>query len=133
MSGAAKAARPVRDAGSVLVEAMVAVAVVALVMGAGYVAIGSSALRAEAADRSRMAMLIARSQMAAVGAEVPLAPGDADGVEGGFRWRTSIAEEPAEPSATGRLLRVTVTVVDGDAAPQRARLTSLRVEPGGGA
>jgi hypothetical protein len=132
MSGAA-AARPARDAGSVLVEAMTSIAVVALVLGAGYVAVGDSALRAQAADRSRMAMLVARSEMAAVGAEVPLTPGDADGVEGDFRWRTSIVEEAAPASATGRLLRVTVTVSDREHAAERARLVTLRLVPGGGA
>lgn len=118
------------DRGSLLIEAVVAVAVLALVLAAGYAAVGSSALRAEAAETGRTAMLIARSQMDAVGAETPLAAGETEGAEQGFRWTVRIDDEPSAPSATGELVRVTVTVGDGRA--ERARLTTLKLVPGGG-
>jgi type II secretory pathway pseudopilin PulG len=116
------------DTGSILVEALVAIAIVAMMLAAGYSVIGASALRARAAETARTAGLIAQSQMSAVGATIPLEPGDTDGVEGGFTWNVAIDEDPAEASTTGRLLRVTVTVRTERA--ERARLTSLRLAPG---
>lgn len=119
------------ERGALVVEAMVAIAVLAMVLAAGYAAVGQSALRAQAAEAGRTAMLIARSQLDAVGAETPLAVGEADGAEQGFRWRVRIDDEPSASSATGELVRVTVTV--RDARAERARLTTLKLAPGGGA
>lgn len=119
------------ERGSLLVEAMIAIAVLAMVLAAGYAAVGQSALRAKAAEAGRTAMLIARSQLDAVGAETPLAVGETNGTEQGFRWSVRVDDEPSPPSATGELVRVTVTVRDNRA--ERARLTTLKLVPEGGA
>lgn len=118
------------DRGSLLVEAMIAIAVLAMVLAAGFTAVGSGALRAQAAEASRTAMLIARSQLDSVGGETPAAPGETEGTEQGFHWKVRVEDEPSAPSSTGELVRVTVTVRDGRA--ERARLTTLKLVPGGG-
>jgi len=117
------------DRGSVLVEAMVAVAIVALVLAVSYRALGSSALRTRAAEASRAATLVAQSRMASVGAEIPLESGRTEGVDGGFAWAVDIEDEPSGPSTTGQLLRVSVVVRDLRDGVRRASLTSLRLNP----
>jgi hypothetical protein len=117
------------DRGSVLVEAMVAVAIIALVLAVSYRAMGDSALRSRAAESSRTAMLIAQSTLARVGGEIPLEVGRVEGVDGDFAWLVDIDDEPSGPSATGQLLRVRVIVRDKAGRARRASLTSLRISP----
>lgn len=119
------------DTGSVLVEAMVAVAIIAMMLAACYRAVGDSALRSKAAEASRTATLIARSRLAALGSETPLEPGETRGLDGAFIWRVDVDETPAAQSTIGRLLRVQVVVADRAGGSERARLTSLRLSEGG--
>jgi hypothetical protein len=121
-------ARPksVDDAGSVLVEAMVAVAVIAMMLAVTYRGVGESVLRVRAAETARTASLIAQSRLALVGGEIPLAPGDASGVDGDFIWRVVIAPASRDPSANGRLLSVTAAVRDSRHPVDRAVLHTLR-------
>ena len=118
-----------RDHGSVLVEAMVAVAVVAMVLAISYRALGQSALRARAAEASRTAILIAQSRMASVGADIPLQTGRTEGIDGDFRWTIDIDDEPSGPSASGQLMRVSIVVRDARTGARRASLTSMRLSP----
>jgi general secretion pathway protein I len=116
------------DAGSVLVEAMVAVAIVAMMLAVTYRSVGDSVLRARSAEASRTAMMIAQSRLALAGVEIPLQPGETTGVEGAFTWRVSITPADGAPSAMGQLMSVTVSVRDkgpGD----RAELSTLRLAP----
>ena len=117
------------ERGSVLVEAIVAVTIIAMVLAVSYRAMGESALRSRSAEASRTAMLIAQSRMASVGAEIPLEIGRAEGVDGDFAWTVDIDDDPSGPSSTGQLLRVSVVVRDHGGA-RRASLTSLRLGPG---
>jgi hypothetical protein len=77
-----------------------------------------------------MATLVARSRLAALGAETPLEPGSATGVDGPFNWRIDVAPQAAPASAVGQLLRVHVTVSDHSGAA-RAQITTLRLVQGG--
>ena len=120
--------RASRDAGSVLVEAMVAVAIVAMMLAVSYRAVGDSVLRARAAEASRAAMMVAQSRLASVGPEIPLAPGQTTGVDGAFTWRIDIAPADEAPSGMGRLLSVTASVRDRGPA-DRAVLRTLRLGP----
>lgn len=116
------------DRGSMFIDAMVAVAVMALVLAVGYRAIGESALRVRAANASAQAMLIARSRMASIGADVPLTAGVTQGNDNGFDWRITVSPQPAPASATGDLWRTQVTVERG--GTRLAALESLRLGPG---
>jgi general secretion pathway protein I len=118
-----------REAGSVLVEAMVAVAVIAMMLAVTYRAVGESVLRSRAAEASRTAAMIAQSRLAMVGAEIPLAAGDTSGVDGDFTWRVSIEPAPQDASTMGVLLSVRASVRRRADAADRAVLTTQRMAP----
>jgi type II secretory pathway pseudopilin PulG len=118
-----------RQSGSVLVEAMVAVAVIAMMLAVTYRSVGESVLRARAAEASRTAGLIAQSRLAMVGAEIPLTPGDTAGVDGDFTWRVLIEAAPQDPSAMGQLLSVTASVRRRARGADLAVLHSQRLAP----
>ncbi len=117
-----------RDAGSALVEAMVAVAIVAMMLAVAYRAVGESVLRSRAAEASRTAAMIAQSRLAMVGADIPLTPGESTGVDGDFTWRVEIDPTEEDASAMGHLLAVTASV-RGPRGADRAVLRTLRLAP----
>ena len=117
------------EAGSALVEALVAVALVALVLAFAYRSMGEGALRSRAAEASRMATLIAQSRLAAVGADIPLAAGDTQGLDGEFLWRVEVRPDVREASPAGQLYEVTAAVRDRKGGPDRATLRTLRLGP----
>jgi general secretion pathway protein I len=114
------------ERGSALVEAMIGAAIVAITLASMYVAITQSAAGNRMAEDRRMAMMIARSQMAAVGSIIPAAPGITEGMNGDFYWRVDIEPYAAapEPGTAGRLCVVTVVVGDQHRRPL-ANLVSL--------
>ena len=101
-----------RDSGSALVEALIGAAIVAMTLGTMYRAVTDSAARNRMAEEKRFATLIAQSELATVGAIVPVQPGVTSGIEVGFPWRIQI--EPLSmnlpASNTGTVLQVTVSV-----------------------
>jgi hypothetical protein len=117
-----------RERGSVLAEAMISVAVLALVMAVGFRSLAQSARAAKAAQEVRIATLIARSELASVGGDIPLEPGVTEGDDNGFHWRVTLTDSPAAPSASGPLLRAEVVVNDPQGRP-RAALASMRLGP----
>ena len=121
------------DAGFALVEAMIGAAIVAISLAAMYGAISESAARNRMAEQRRTAMMIAQSELAAVGSIIPATPGTTEGTEGDFYWRIDIqpfgadAQQPAfgaPPNPVGILCIVKVTVADQRRAPL-AKLVSL--------
>lgn len=118
-----------RESGSVLIEAMVAAAMVALMLGAMYSSIGDSTMRERVITQKRMALLIAQSEMDAVGSTLPLSPGATGGVNGPYTWRVSIEPYVASlgVSNAGPLYQVTVSVraSDGNAALVTLRTLAL--------
>jgi len=126
------------EAGSALVEAMIGSAIVAGSLAAMYAAIYESSARNRMAEERRTAMMIAQSELAAVGSTIPAAPGITEGTNGDFYWRVDI--EPfgantrtagfgAPPSPVGTLYSVNVMVGDQHRAPL-ANLTSLTLVKG---
>ena len=116
------------EQGSVLAEAMIAVAVLALVTAVGFRSLAQSARAAHEAQEVRTATLIARSRLASVGADIPLEEGVVEGEDSGFNWRVTLAQSPAAASASGSLLRADVEVSDARGVV-RARLASMRLGP----
>lgn len=115
------------DDGSVLIEAMVAVAIIAAVLAVTYRSLGENALRLRAADSARTATLIAQSRLALVGSDIPLEPGETEGTDGAFVWVVTIDAAPAAPSTSGTLLRVSARVRDIGGRADRVRLDTLRL------
>jgi len=120
-----------REAGSVLVEAMVAVAIIAMMLAVTYRTVGESVLRSRAAEASRTAVMIAQSRLAMVGSEIPLTLGETTGVDGDFAWRVEIDPAVEDTSAMGHLLAVTASVRGRSNGADRAVLRTLRLGPAG--
>jgi hypothetical protein len=120
------------DGGSSFVESIVAAAIVAMALGATFRVVADGAARDRAAEARRTALLIAQSEMAAVGADIPLVPGDATGQFGDMAWRVEISPygENEDKNAVGALLRVAVSVRPRDGGPNLVTLQSLRLGSG---
>ena len=121
-----------RDAGSAFVEAIIAAAIVALALGATWRVVADSAARDRAAETRRTALLIAQSELADVGEDIPLVPGDASGQSGDLAWHVEIAPygESEDNSAAGVLLEVAVSVSPIAGGPRLVTLHSLRLSAG---
>ena len=119
------------EKGSVFLEALVATAIVAAVLATLFTTLSQADSRRREIDARRTALMIARSELAAVGAEIPLRPGQVAGVEGDFAWRVTI--EPGHADALDGDLAppstVTVAVRAADGGADLATLTTLRVAP----
>ncbi|HVZ91402.1 MAG TPA: hypothetical protein VG843_07105 [Rhizomicrobium sp.] len=114
------------ESGSALIEAIVGAAIIATTLVAMYQAIRESASHNLMAEERRTAIMIAQSELAAVGPVIPAAPGVTEGADGDFYWRVDIvpyAGGPA-PSIAGVLCSVRVTVTDRQRRPL-ATLNSL--------
>ena len=117
------------EQGSALIEAVVALAVVALVLAVVSYGIAGTAARDRAAADTRMATMIAQSRIAAIGAETPLVPGRVGGGQGLYTWSTIITPAAAAPSSSGRLLDIDVAVARAGAETPLVRLHTLRLVP----
>jgi hypothetical protein len=120
------------DSGSVFIESMVAAAIVALSLAAMYRVIEDGAMRDRAVNAKQNALLIAQSELAAVGSAIPLAQGMTGGTEGPYAWRVDISPSDAESAASsaGQLWEVTVSVRLLDRGNAIVTLNSLALAPG---
>lgn len=117
--------RPAGASGFALVEALVALAVLAITLGVLLQAGAGAARRLAEAEASLFAVLSAQSLLAAAGIEAKLAPGQRRGsLAGGFGWTETIAPLADSPRAHA----VTIEVTD-PAGRTRARLTTVRLAP----
>ena len=114
--------------GFTLLEILVALVIFALAFGV-LAQIMQTALRQSTVARSLAgATLLARSELARVGVEVPLQVGRAEGeTEDGMRWQTEIelVEGPDEEQSLA-LFEVQVTVAWGASPAEQLMLTTLR-------
>jgi general secretion pathway protein I len=114
--------------GFTLLEVLIALVIFALAFGV-LAQIFQTGLRQSAtAEVTTAATLLARSQLARVGVELPLEAGELDGeTEDGLRWQTVIqeAEPPTEEGLASYLVEVTVAWGEGPA--EQLTLTTLRI------
>lgn len=126
------APRPPNDhAGFTLLEVLVALIVLALLLGA-FAQIMQTGLRQSRTVEARTtATMLAQSRLAAVGIELPLAVGEAWGeTEDGLAWRTAIElVEPPTESQPLAAYAVQVTVAWSPAPGDQVTLTTLRIGP----
>jgi hypothetical protein len=117
------------DAGSVFVEAVIAAAIVAVALGGTFRVIADSAARSRAVEARRVALLLAQSEMALVGTEIPLAAGDSAGLAGELVWRVRIGAyaEGSAANSAGALWRVDVSVRPRSGGEPLVSLASLRL------
>jgi general secretion pathway protein I len=115
--------------GFTLLEVLVALVIFALAFGV-LAQIMQTGLRQSGAARSiAAATLLAQSELARVGPEIPLQPGRVDGeTEDGVHWRTEVEliDWPSEHQSLATY-EVQVTVTWGPAPADQLTLTTLRI------
>jgi general secretion pathway protein I len=118
-------------AGFTLLEVLVALVCFALVFGALAQIMRTGLRQSAAAETTIIAGLVARSQLARVGVELPLEPGETEGEVDGMRWRTTIRlTEGGAEDLDISAYRIDVTVAWGPPEDDRAMtLTTLRIGP----
>jgi general secretion pathway protein I len=147
-------ARPRRgNAGFTLIEVLVAIAVLAVVLGAIGAVVGNTVRAIRSVDRRLPLLETAQSLIAALPARDALQPGTQTGMSGDFRWRIdavllnrnvpdnaaaalSTAATGASPAATAGAppkviwvpLAITVRVQGSEGSP--LRLDTVRLIPG---
>lgn len=114
------------EAGSVFIETVIAAAIVMLLLAVMYRSIADSAARHAGLEQRRTAMLIARSRMDAVGAEIPAESGRAGGTEGPYAWQADIGPYPSAAGAP--LALVVISVRDRRTGAPLASLTTLKMQ-----
>src|SRR5262245_2599542 len=112
--------------GFTLLEVLVALLCFALMFGILAQIMRTGLRQSAAAETAALATMLARSQLARVGVELPLEPGEVEGEVDGIRWRTAIqlAEPLGAASEIGTYL-VDVTIVWGEAETEQLTLTTL--------
>jgi hypothetical protein len=117
------------ERGSVFVEAMIAAAIVAVALAAAYRVIGQGAVEQHAVEARRAALLVAQSELDAVGAEIPLEAGSHAGLSGDMVWRVDMEpyEDGGDPNIVGALWRVVVSVRPQAGGEALVTLRSLRL------
>jgi general secretion pathway protein I len=120
--------------GFTLLEVLVALLVFGLMFGILAQIIRTGLRQTAAAEETAFASLLARSQLARVGVELPLEPGEVEGEVDGMRWRTAIrlAEPPSQETAIGSY-RIDVTIAWGEGDNQQLTITTLKLGPPPGA
>jgi len=110
-----------------LVEAVIALAIIASVLGITFQTIAHAQRSAAEVEARRLAMLEARSVLAQVGVTIPLAAGASRGISEGWSWHVDISPDASEtPRQDVAISRVTVTVQNG-ASRTLAHLQTLRL------
>lgn len=115
-----------RDGGFVLLETLVATAIVAMLLAALFNAATTEARAARRVADTRAALMVARSQLDAVGSAIPLRPGLTRGLDGPLAWTVAV-ERYGRGTAAGAPMRVEARV----AARGRtlARLATIKLAP----
>jgi hypothetical protein len=119
------------DRGSVFVESVIAAAIVAMALGGAFQMIVDGVERGRDVQARRTALLLAQSELAAAGSEIPLQAGEEAGVVGDLIWRVEVSpySDGIDASAAGGLWRVAVSVRPRAGGEALARLETLRLGP----
>lgn len=121
------------DVGAIFVEALIASAIVAMALATTLRIVADGAIRDRALSQRREAILVAQSQLAAVGVSVPLQVGQSSGVEGDLAWRADVAPYGSGGglrNPAGSLWTVAVHVAPRGGGADLVVLNSLRLGSG---
>ncbi len=116
------------DRGSIIIETIIALAIVAMILATCYEVVGDGARRERRARDMRMAVLTARSQLAAVGTTIPL-DGTTAGIDGAIDWWVEVRASGDEPGAAGVPVLVTVSAAVRNDPGARVTLRSIMLAP----
>jgi prepilin-type N-terminal cleavage/methylation domain-containing protein len=125
------------DQGFTLFEAMVALAILALGLGAFYRSIAGGAAGERRVERAALALEIARARLAAEGMETALAPGAHGGDDpAGYHWTVTVqryadaSERPGVAGPVAFLVRADVTWLGSSAgARPGVSLSTVKIGP----
>ncbi|MDR3509125.1 MAG: hypothetical protein P4L64_14625 [Caulobacteraceae bacterium] len=119
------------ERGSVFIETLVATAIVALVLAAACQTVADSIARHQTMEARRYALMVARSQLAAVGSAIPLETGTTEGRDGDDIWRVDMGPCGSESAAStaGRLYCIAVSVRSAQGGAALVTLNSRRLAP----
>jgi general secretion pathway protein I len=116
--------------GFTLLEVLVALLCFALMFGILAQIMRTGLRQSAAAETTAIASLLARSQLARVGVELPLEPGVVEGEVDGMRWQTAIQlAEPLTEETQIATYRVDVTIGWGESDAEQVTLTTLKLGP----
>ncbi len=113
------------DLGSILIEALVSAAIVAGVLGLLFSTLADAETRRQGLEARRLALMIAQSRLASVGAEIPIATGETQGAEAGLAWRVRIEPGASEGLAISRIAPPSLVMVSVRRATGGADLVTL--------
>ncbi len=120
--------------GFTLIEVVVAFAILALVLGVVFEAVGTNARNARLGEQYSIATLWAESKLAALGIETPLEAGERQGqLPAPYRWHSRVTPVSDESDVSGpptrtQLFEVILTVEWGDGTGARTvSLTTHRL------
>ena len=120
------------EAGFALIEILVAFVIGVMALAAFFPLFSGNLEGIARAGRKEQALLLAQSQLDAVGADLPSAPGRAAGrAEGGFGWQVDVlpyaGPAPAQTGSSFPVLQITATVTWREGPMRRSvSLHSLR-------
>jgi type II secretory pathway pseudopilin PulG len=119
------------DAGEVFIESLVAAAIVAMIMVATFRVVTDGASHARMTEQRRVALLVAKSELAEVGSEIPIASGENSGVSGDMIWTVDVSpySDESGASSVGSLWAVDVSVRPRVGRGELVRLRTLRLAP----
>ena len=124
-----------RQRGFTLIEIIVALAILAVALGALFQSFSGGLRATTVAERQAAAVMLAQSLLDRVGQDIPLVPGEQAGVsDDGLRWSLAIAPSPLiapERRADSPLLPLDVRVSVAAERGSPVTLTSLRLAPTG--
>lgn len=112
-----------QEKGFALAETLIATAIIAAMLGVTFQSIETGARQTRQLEERRQAMLVAQSQLTAVGAAQSTSFGETSGLTSGIRWRLSIRPYLANEPSGARLEEVTITA---GLASDRRDLVTLR-------
>lgn len=115
-----------RDRGFLLIEALVALAIVALMATLVFDTVWQMGKTATVASEKRQALLLAQSVLSAASVPGSATPISARGTDGTYAWQ--LAAEPYAPGESGGVPLETIAVTITDAATGRvlAQLQTLK-------
>jgi type II secretory pathway pseudopilin PulG len=96
------------NSGFALAETLVAAAIIAAMLGVTFQSIEAGARQTRLVEDQRQAMLVAQSQLTAVGSAQSTSFGETTGLTSGIRWRLSVKPFRADQPSGARLEEVTI-------------------------
>ena len=122
-----------RQRGFTLIEIIVALAILAVALGALFQSFSTGLRATVVSDRQEAAVMLAQSLLDRIGQDIPLAAGEQAGVsEDGLRWSIAIAPSPLiapDRRADSPLLPFDVVVTVASDGGRPLTLTTLRLAP----